>query len=228
MSRSPDRKSPPPMMSGRDDNTRNNNNTNANYVSSNNKEGGDTRRYNRPESRPSTTVAIFGLNPDTTEGQLEKICQEFGKVTSAKLILDHDTQKSRGFAFVTFEDQEAATQAKEKLQDRIVDGGTWRTDYSNKKERGSRTGGGGYSSKRDYDDGGGGRYQRHYQERADPYERRPMTTNTTTTSRPSGYDDKDVGNRRSFSRSPPRRSYSSRSPPPKRRYSRSPPRRDRY
>ncbi len=46
---------------------------------------------------------------------LEDLFTEFGKVTSAKVIMDRETGRSKGFGFVEFDDDEAAKAAINKL-----------------------------------------------------------------------------------------------------------------
>ena len=48
---------------------------------------------------------------DTTDESLRDGFQRFGDVTEAKVIMDRDTGRSRGFGFVTFDEQSAAESA---------------------------------------------------------------------------------------------------------------------
>ncbi|CAB3983076.1 splicing factor U2af large subunit A-like [Paramuricea clavata] len=55
----------------------------------------------------------FGnLNKKTNEASLAYYFSVFGDIEDVKLIRDHDTKESRGFAFITFEKIEAAEKAK--------------------------------------------------------------------------------------------------------------------
>lgn len=47
----------------------------------------------------------------TTEKILKELYEAYGKVLSVKLIYDRDSERSRGFGFVTFEDAESAKKA---------------------------------------------------------------------------------------------------------------------
>ena len=66
------------------------------------------------------------------------------------MISDRDTGRSRGFGFVTFEDDEAADKAIAALNGTELDGRTIRVDVAQAKQR-SGGGGGGRG-------GGGGGY----------------------------------------------------------------------
>lgn len=57
-----------------------------------------------------------------TEEELNKMFSEYGTVASAKIILDRETQRSRGFAFVEFEDEAEGKAAQAALDGKEVDG----------------------------------------------------------------------------------------------------------
>lgn len=58
---------------------------------------------------------IGNLAWTTTEDELRETFEEFGAVDEAKIILDRETQRSRGFAFVTMSDNSAAKEAIAQL-----------------------------------------------------------------------------------------------------------------
>lgn len=108
-------------------------------------------------------IYISNLNFKVTSEELGQLFADFGNVTSAKVINDRETGRSRGFGFVEISDDNDAQRAIEELNQAEFQGKTInvteakpRTD----KPRGSfggndRRGGGGYSSDRR---GGGNRY----------------------------------------------------------------------
>ncbi len=54
--------------------------------------------------------------------QLEELFTSFGRVTSAAIVSDQATKKSKGFGFVEFESEEAAKKAMEELNGREIEG----------------------------------------------------------------------------------------------------------
>lgn len=67
-------------------------------------------------------IFIGGLSYAITDADLLDLFQEYGEVTSARVIMDRDTHKSKGFGFVEMEDDEAATKAINELNGAEVDG----------------------------------------------------------------------------------------------------------
>lgn len=58
-----------------------------------------------------TNIYVGNLSYETTDQQLREAFEEFGAVASVNLIIDRQTGKSRGFAFVEMPDSEAAQSA---------------------------------------------------------------------------------------------------------------------
>jgi RNA recognition motif-containing protein len=56
-------------------------------------------------------IFVGNLSFKTSEEELQKEFEAFGEVHSVKIIMDHETHKSRGFAFVEMRDQGQATAA---------------------------------------------------------------------------------------------------------------------
>lgn len=54
--------------------------------------------------------------------QLEELFTSFGRVTSAAIVSDQATKKSKGFGFVELESEEAAKKAMEELNGREIEG----------------------------------------------------------------------------------------------------------
>ncbi|MDY5814207.1 MAG: RNA-binding protein [Bacteroides sp.] len=53
-------------------------------------------------------IYVGNLNYRVKEDDLRKVMEDFGTVTSVKLILDRETGRSKGFAFVEMDDSAAA------------------------------------------------------------------------------------------------------------------------
>lgn len=64
---------------------------------------------------------VAGLPYDVDNAELEEIFEKFGPVKSAKVTLDRETGKSRGFGFVEMENEEDALQAIELLSEISLD-----------------------------------------------------------------------------------------------------------
>ncbi|XP_036157392.1 RNA-binding motif, single-stranded-interacting protein 2 isoform X3 [Myotis myotis] len=63
-----------------------------------------------------TNLYIRGLQPGTTDQDLVKLCQSYGKIVSTKAILDKTTNKCKGYGFVDFDSPSAAQKAVTALK----------------------------------------------------------------------------------------------------------------
>jgi RNA recognition motif-containing protein len=63
------------------------------------------------------TLFVAGLPYDVDDAELLEIFEKFGPVKSAKVTMDRETGKSRGFGFVEMENDEDANQAIELLNE---------------------------------------------------------------------------------------------------------------
>ncbi|KAF6121420.1 RNA binding motif single stranded interacting protein 2 [Phyllostomus discolor] len=63
-----------------------------------------------------TNLYIRGLQPGTTDQDLVKLCQSYGKIVSTKAILDKTTNKCKGYGFVDFDSPAAAQKAVTALK----------------------------------------------------------------------------------------------------------------
>jgi RNA recognition motif-containing protein len=83
---------------------------------------------------------VGNLAFNTTEHELNDAFGEHGVVVEAKLVLDRDTGRSRGFAFVTMSTEQEATKAIEALNGAEVDGRALTVNVARPREE--RGGGG--------------------------------------------------------------------------------------
>jgi cold-inducible RNA-binding protein len=60
---------------------------------------------------------VAGLPYDLDDAELEEIFEKFGKIASAKVAMDKETGKSKGFAFVDMPNDDEAREAIEHLND---------------------------------------------------------------------------------------------------------------
>ncbi|HZX73089.1 MAG TPA: RNA-binding protein [Cyclobacteriaceae bacterium] len=67
---------------------------------------------------------VARLNFKTTSEELEKAFAQFGQVTSAKIVKDRDTGRSKGFGFVEMANDQEANAAIAALNETELDGRT--------------------------------------------------------------------------------------------------------
>ncbi|GAA6108026.1 RNA-binding motif, single-stranded-interacting protein 1 isoform X6, partial [Tachysurus ichikawai] len=72
------------------------------------------------EQLSKTNLYIRGLPPATTDHDLVKLCQPYGKIVSTKAILDKTTNKCKGYGFVDFDSPAAAQKAVNALKNNGV------------------------------------------------------------------------------------------------------------
>jgi RNA recognition motif-containing protein len=91
-------------------------------------------------------VYVGNISYDTTGDDLTQLFSVYGNVVEVKLITDHATGRSKGFAFVTFETAEAANAAiaadGSELQNRRLKVSLARDKERTGGEGGGRSGGG--------------------------------------------------------------------------------------
>ena len=95
---------------------------------------------------------VGGLSWDTNDNSLRDAFAKHGDVVEAKVILERDTGRSRGFGFVTMGDDSMATAAQQALDGQELDGRSIRVNEAQERSRGGGGGGGGGG----YRGGGGG------------------------------------------------------------------------
>jgi RNA recognition motif-containing protein len=67
-------------------------------------------------------IFVASLNFKTRSEDLEAAFAKFGQVTSAKIVKDRDTGRSKGFGFVEMDNDEEANQAMAALHGTEIDG----------------------------------------------------------------------------------------------------------
>ncbi len=81
----------------------------------------------------SASVFVGNLNYQTTEAELVQFFSVAGNVVSAKIPLDRDSGRSRGFGFVEFDSEEAVEQAIERCNDSELGGRKLRVNKAESK-----------------------------------------------------------------------------------------------
>jgi len=94
-------------------------------------------------------IYVSNLSYNVQDEDLRSYFAEYGEVSSAKVITDKFTQRSKGFGFVEMPDDEAAKKAIEELDGATVDGRGIKVMIARPKEErpqaGGNRGGGGRS-----------------------------------------------------------------------------------
>ncbi|KAL3824743.1 hypothetical protein ACJIZ3_020772 [Penstemon smallii] len=125
----------------------------------------------------TSKLFIGGLSYSTDDTSLMEAFNKYGDVAEARVIVDRDTGRSRGFGFVTYSSVEEASSAIQALDQQELHGRRIRVDYANDRTRGYSGGasfgggsyggnggfggnfggnyGGGYNSGGNYEGGGG-------------------------------------------------------------------------
>ncbi|MCB9663978.1 MAG: RNA-binding protein [Alphaproteobacteria bacterium] len=84
----------------------------------------------------SKKLFVGGLSWGTDDAMFHDAFARFGSVTEAKVILDRDTGRSRGFGFVTYTDGSAADAAIQAMDGTELDGRTIRVNEAQERSRG--------------------------------------------------------------------------------------------
>jgi RNA recognition motif-containing protein len=94
-------------------------------------------------------IYVSNLSFNVTDDDLQGFFAEYGEVTSARVITDKFTNRSRGFGFVEMPDNAAAQKAIQELDGGVVEGRAIKvTEARPREERSERSGGGGGYDKR--------------------------------------------------------------------------------
>ena len=99
-------------------------------------------------------IFVGNLSFDTTSADLESLFAQAGTITSATVITDRDTGRSRGFGFVEMSSASEAQKAIQELNGKELQGRT--LNVSEARERSGGGGGGGGGGDRPRGGGGGG------------------------------------------------------------------------
>jgi cold-inducible RNA-binding protein len=95
---------------------------------------------------------VGNLSFNTSEDTLRETFSQFGEITDLKVVMDRETGRPRGFAFVTMSEADGARRAIAQLDGTLLDGRALRVNEAEERSPGGGGGGGG----RGYGGGGGG------------------------------------------------------------------------
>lgn len=98
-------------------------------------------------------IFVAGLSYQITDADLKELFEEYGEVSSAKIITDRDSHRSKGYGFVEMSNDEEGQHAIEELNDAEYDGRTLSVSVARPRTEGdrprsnNRSGGGGYGNR---------------------------------------------------------------------------------
>ena len=101
----------------------------------------------------SKKLFVGNLSFEVTDFDLEDLFKQYGEVLSARVILDRDTNRSRGFGFVEMSSDDSAQSAIDALNGTEVKGRTINVSLAKERSddnRGFRNSGGGFKKNRNY------------------------------------------------------------------------------
>lgn len=104
-------------------------------------------------------IYVSNLSFNTSDAELNELFSAFGEVSSAKVITDRETGRSRGFGFVEMPSDDEGKDAMLGLNNKEVEGRAMSVSVAKEKTERSSSGGGsrgGYGNNRN--SGGGGRW----------------------------------------------------------------------
>lgn len=88
-------------------------------------------------------IFIAGLSYQIAEADLRELFEEYGEVSSAKIITDRDTRRSKGYGFVEMVNDQDGQRAIEELNEAEYDGRTLSVSVARPRTEGQNRGGGG-------------------------------------------------------------------------------------
>jgi cold-inducible RNA-binding protein len=108
----------------------------------------------------SKKLFVGSLSWNTTDEGLRRAFEKFGEVLEAKVIKDRETDRSRGFGFVSFANPKDAMDAMQGMDGQELDGRTIKVNEAQERERSGGGGGGGPRGGGGERRGGGGGFNR--------------------------------------------------------------------
>jgi RNA recognition motif-containing protein len=102
----------------------------------------------------ATKLFVGSLSWNVSDDQLKEFFSSVGTVASATVIMDRETNRSKGFGFVEMSSDDEAKAAIDQLNGKELDGRAVTVNEARPREERPRGGGGGF--------GGGNRNDRRY------------------------------------------------------------------
>ena len=83
-------------------------------------------------------IFVAGLSYQITDADLKELFEEYGEVSSAKIMTDRETRRSKGYGFVEMSNDEEGQHAIEELNDAEYDGRTLSVSVARPRAEGDR------------------------------------------------------------------------------------------
>ena len=99
----------------------------------------------------SKNIYVGNLSYGLSEQELTDVFSEFGDVASAKIIVDRETGRSKGYGFVEMGNEDQAQSAVTAMDGRDIDGRSAKVSIAKPRQERPHSGGRNFSH-------GGGRY----------------------------------------------------------------------
>ena len=105
-------------------------------------------------------IYVGNLSWSMSEEDLRSLFEQYGTVSSVKIVKDRETGRSRGFGFVDMPDDNEGQAALTNLYDTEVQGRKIIVNESQTKPNAGGGGGGGFKKRGGFGGGGGGGYRK--------------------------------------------------------------------
>mmetsp|Transcript_21311 Transcript_21311/g.52621 ORF Transcript_21311/g.52621 Transcript_21311/m.52621 type:complete len:142 (-) Transcript_21311:434-859(-) len=81
-------------------------------------------------ANPKTTLYVGGLDESVTDAVMHAAFLPFGEIKDVNMPLEHESQKNRGFGFVTFVEKDDAAEAMNNMHNSELYGRVLRCNYA--------------------------------------------------------------------------------------------------
>lgn len=71
--------------------------------------------YLQANPDPNSCLGVFGLSLYTTERDLREVFSKYGPLADVNIVYDQQSRRSRGFAFVYFENSEDSKEVRKTV-----------------------------------------------------------------------------------------------------------------
>nr|XP_043612875.1 organelle RRM domain-containing protein 1, chloroplastic [Erigeron canadensis] len=85
-------------------------------------DSGDSSIANQPSNIKTKKLFVTGLSFYTSEKTLRAAFEGFGELVEVKIIMDKISKRSKGFAFIEYTTEEAASEALREMNGKIING----------------------------------------------------------------------------------------------------------